>query len=68
MFGGLFLAFLATVPSLVIGLFVDSFSLTATGLLITVSVALETSKALESQMLVRNYRGFFEIGFRRREG
>ena len=60
MFGGIFLAFLATVPSLIIGLFVDSFALTATGLLITVSVALETSKALESQMLMRNYKGFLK--------
>ena len=58
MFGGMFLAVLATIPSLVIGLFVDSFALTATGLLISVSVALETTKQLESMMLMRHYKGF----------
>jgi len=60
MFGGLFLAVLATVPTLVIGIFYDAFSLTATGLLISVSVALETSKSLESQMLMRHYKGFLK--------
>ncbi len=60
MFSGIFLAVLATVPSLVIGLFVSNFALTATGLLISVSVSLETSKALESQMVMRNYKGFLK--------
>ncbi len=60
MFGGLFLAALATVPSLMVGLFYTGFTLTATGLLITVSVALETSKNLESQMLMRHYKGFLK--------
>ena len=62
MFSGIFLAVLATIPSLVIGLFVSNFTLTATGLLISVSVSLETSKALESQMVMRNYKGFLKIG------
>jgi preprotein translocase subunit SecY len=60
MFGGLFLAVLATIPALVVGMFYDGFSLTATGLLISVSVALETSKGLESQMLMRHYKGFLK--------
>jgi preprotein translocase subunit SecY len=60
MFGGIFLAVLATIPSLMVGMFYSGFSLTATGLLISVSVALETSKALESQMLMRHYKGFLK--------
>ncbi|MFR9208605.1 MAG: preprotein translocase subunit SecY, partial [Lachnospiraceae bacterium] len=30
----------------------------ATSILIMVSVALETSRAIESQMMMRNYKGF----------
>jgi preprotein translocase subunit SecY len=31
-----------------------------TGILIVVSVVLETSKSLESQLLMRNYEGFLK--------
>lgn len=61
MFGGLFLAALATLPGLIAGLVgTNIMALTATGVLISVSVALETSKQLESQMLMRHYKGFLK--------
>ena len=62
LFGAVFLAIIAIVPSLIFkgistsGSLVSAFS--ATGLLIVVSVALELQKSLESQMLMRNYKGF----------
>ena len=37
-----------------------SLSLTGTSLLIVVGVALETVKEVESQMLMRHYKGFLE--------
>ncbi len=64
LFGAIFLAFIALVPTLVFtaisrdGTLVNAFS--ATGLLIVVSVALEFNKQLESQMLMRNYKGFLK--------
>ena len=63
LFGALFLAFIATIPSLVFksigsGTLVGVFS--ATGLLIVVSVAIEFQKQLEAQMLMRNYKGFLK--------
>ena len=60
-FGGLFLAALAALPGLIAGLVgTNIMALTATGILISVSVALETSKQLESQMLMRHYKGFLK--------
>lgn len=64
LFGAIFLAFIALVPTLIFtgisrdGTLVNAFS--ATGLLIVVSVALEFNKQLESQMLMRNYKGFLK--------
>lgn len=64
LFGAIFLAFIALIPTLVFtaisrdGTLVNAFS--ATGLLIVVSVALEFNKQLESQMLMRNYKGFLK--------
>ena len=61
MFGGLFLAALAALPGLIAGLVgTNIMALTATGILISVSVALETSKQLESQLLMRHYKGFLK--------
>ena len=61
MFGGLFLAALAALPGLIAGLVgTNIMALTATGILISVSVALETLKQLESQMLMRHYKGFLK--------
>ncbi|MFL5727576.1 MAG: preprotein translocase subunit SecY [Chloroflexota bacterium] len=58
--GALFLGIVATLPS-VIGLVVPSLTgiaLGGTGLLIVVSVVVETMKQIEAQLLMRNYEGF----------
>ncbi len=62
LFGAIFLALVALIPSLVfkaidLGL-VNAFS--ATGLLIVVSVALEFEQALQSQIMMKNYKGFLK--------
>ncbi len=65
LFGAMFLAVIALIPSLAFkaigdatgaGILINAFS--ATGLMIVVSVALELDKQLEAQMLMRNYKGF----------
>ena len=49
----------AIIPIIISGVFsVSKLSFTGTSLIIIVGVVLETIKAIESQMLVRNYRGF----------
>ena len=61
-FGAIYLAIVALVPSLIfkaidmtlMGVF------SATGLLIVVSVALEFNQALESQIMMKNYKGFLK--------
>ena len=58
--GALFLGIVATAPS-VMGLLVPSLTniaLGGTGLLIVVSVVVETMKQIEAQLLMRNYEGF----------
>ena len=63
LFGAIFLAFMALVPTLVftgIGASGITSAFSATGMLIVVSVALEFDKQLEAQMLARNYRGFLK--------
>ena len=64
LFGALYLAIVAITPMIV-----SAFSTTAavagismggTSVIIVVSVALETIKQLESQMLMRHYKGFLE--------
>jgi preprotein translocase subunit SecY len=58
--GALFLGIVATAPSL-IGLLIPSLTgiaLGGTGLLIVVSVVVETMKQIEAQLLMRNYEGF----------
>ncbi|MBE7075124.1 MAG: preprotein translocase subunit SecY [Clostridiales bacterium] len=64
LFGAIFLAFIALVPSVVFSLVGGNLTPTltgafsATGMMIVVSVALEFQKQLESQMITRNYKGF----------
>ena len=61
-FGAIFLALVALVPAIVFRL-IDQGSqamFTATGLLICVSVALEFNTALESQIMMKNYKGFLK--------
>ncbi|MGL5260545.1 MAG: preprotein translocase subunit SecY [Lachnospiraceae bacterium] len=52
------LTIVAIIPFVFNGLFNASISFGGTSLIIIVSVILETLKQIESQMLVRNYRGF----------
>jgi len=61
LFGALFLAVIAVFPILLA--FIPNLSGVAIGgtsLLIVVGVALETTKQIESQMLMRHYKGFLE--------
>lgn len=59
--GAIFLGFIAIIPIFMnIGLKMQNFSIGGTSLLIVVGVALETVKQLESQMLMRHYKGFLE--------
>lgn len=59
--GALFLAALAILP-LILAFFpsMSGISIGGTSLLIVVGVSLETVKQLESQMLMRHYKGFLE--------
>ncbi|HIQ62420.1 MAG TPA: preprotein translocase subunit SecY [Candidatus Avichristensenella intestinipullorum] len=58
LFGGVFLALLATIPTLVTLWGGIQLPFAASSLLIAVSVSLETTRQLESQMLMRHYKGF----------
>ncbi|MBC8579652.1 preprotein translocase subunit SecY [Zhenhengia yiwuensis] len=56
--GAIFLAILALTPLLLGAIFSMPIQFGGTSLLIVVGVALETIKQLESQMLMRHYKGF----------
>lgn len=64
LFGAIFLAILTVIPTFLFNAlgeelgFASAFS--ATGLLIVVSVALELNKQLESQIMMRHYKGFLK--------
>jgi preprotein translocase subunit SecY len=59
--GSMFLAAIALIPSIVFAFWViQQFPFGGTSLLITVGVALETMKQLESQLLMRHYEGFLK--------
>lgn len=63
LFGAIFLAFMALIPTLLftaIGAGGLNGAFSATGMLIVVSVALEFDKQLEAQMMMKNYRGFLK--------
>lgn len=60
LFAALFLAALATLPTLMSSSFNTSLPFGASSLLIAVSVAMETTRQLESQMLMRHYKGFLK--------
>ena len=61
LFGAIYLGIVAICP-LIIGRILgnDSVAIGGTSVIIVVGVALETVKALESQMLMRQYKGFLE--------
>lgn len=56
--GAVGLVIVAVIPYIFNGVFNASISFGGTSLIIIVSVILETMKQVESQMLVRNYKGF----------
>ena len=56
--GAVGLTIIGILPYIFNGLFKASVSFGGTSLIIIVSVILETTKQIESQMLVRNYKGF----------
>ncbi len=58
--GAVFLAAIATLPTILSTLTGLSLHFGGTSLLIAVGVALETVRALENQMLMRNYQGFLK--------
>jgi preprotein translocase subunit SecY len=61
LFGALFLGIIAVMPIVMSGLIdVPALAMGGTSLLIVVGVALETVKAIESQMMMRHYKGFLE--------
>ncbi len=58
--GAVFLGFIAVLP-MVLGMIMQfNISIGGTSMLIMVGVALETVKQIESQMLMRHYKGFLE--------
>ena len=61
LFGAIYLGIVAICP-LIVGKFVNNSALSigGTSVIIVVGVALETVKALENQMLMRQYKGFLE--------
>ena len=66
LFGALFLAFVAIVPTLVFTAISGTVSLglinafSATGMIIVVGVALEVHKNIETQLMMKSYRGFLK--------
>ena len=59
--GAIFLGLIAILPIFInLGLGINNFAIGGTSLLIVVGVALETVKDMESQMLMRHYKGFLE--------
>ena len=58
LFGSLFLAVIAIIPTIVLNSINVTSMFGATSVLIMVSVALETTEQLEAQMLMRHYKGF----------
>ncbi|MBC8061753.1 MAG: preprotein translocase subunit SecY [Clostridiaceae bacterium] len=62
LFGGIFAGMIAVVP-IIIGMRIPAFvnvQLGGTSLLIMVSVALETMRQIESQLVMRHYKGFLK--------
>ncbi|MCR4620910.1 MAG: preprotein translocase subunit SecY [Clostridiales bacterium] len=60
LFGAIFLAVLALVPNIAYKLFQVNLPFAGSSLLIAVSVAVETARTLESQLLMRHYKGFLK--------
>lgn len=59
-FGGLFLACIAVLPAVLMGVADMDLYFGGTSLLIVVGVAIDTMKQIESNMMMRNYEGFMK--------
>lgn len=64
LFGAIFLSIICVIPTFLFNIIGKDIGLSsafsATGLLIVVSVALEFNKSLESQIMMRHYKGFLK--------
>ena len=64
LFGAIYLGIIAVVPILIAhfsnAAALTGISLGGTSIIIVVGVALETIRALEAQLLMRNYKGFLD--------
>jgi preprotein translocase subunit SecY len=60
LFGAIFLAIVATVPTAFTAIAGFNSAFGATSLLIMVSVSLETTRQLESHLMMRHYKGFLK--------
>lgn len=64
LFGAIFLSIICVIPTFLLNVIGKDIGLSnafsATGLLIVVSVALEFNKSLESQIMMRHYKGFLK--------
>lgn len=60
LFGAFFLGIIAVIPIFLAKFTGLNLALSGTSILIVVSVALETVRALESQMMMRHHKGFLE--------
>ena len=58
--GALFLGLVATLPILLTAITGMNISLGGTSILIVVGVALDTVRQLESEMMMRHYKGFLD--------
>jgi preprotein translocase subunit SecY len=58
--GGVFLGIIATIPNIILAFGELQISFGGTSLLIVVGVAIETMKAIEAQITMRNYQGFLK--------
>ncbi|HWE57930.1 MAG TPA: preprotein translocase subunit SecY [Acidimicrobiales bacterium] len=59
--GALWLAAIALIPSLMLAVWnIQNYPFAGTSLLISVGVALETMKQVDSQLMLRNYEGFLK--------
>lgn len=58
--GALFIAAVAVLPIIIGGVFGMNIGLGGTSIIIVVGVALDTVRQLESQMMMRHYKGFLE--------
>ena len=57
-FGAIYLAILAVIPAVVYGIAGVQLTFAASSLIIAVSVAMESMRQLESEMMMRHYKGF----------